>query len=255
VNATAFGTTRYQFSIVSPYAIQSTKPASSTQKYAIETSRDERWTSIFRIWSPGEIAIRIPQAAAADPSTVSSMRPTSSLGDHPLAMAIRFRPMTRADLPLVHEWHQRPHIQEWWVERKTFEETAGHYLRTIEGDEPTDHYIALLDGEPFGLIQTYLISDYPDYAALIGEGEGTAGVDLYIADESLTGRGLGTEMLRAFVEEIVFARPETTVCVAGAERRNTRSVRAFEKAGFRPVREFLEDGEVHVLVRRERDPA
>jgi aminoglycoside 6'-N-acetyltransferase len=167
-------------------------------------------------------------------------------------MAIRFRPLTREDLPLVHEWHQRSHVQRWWVERKTFEETAEHYLPTIEGTEPTDHYIALLDGEPFGLIQTYLVSDYPDYAALIGEGEGTAGVDLYIADEALTGRGLGTEMLRGFVDEIVFARPATTACVAGPELRNTASVRAFEKAGFRVVREFLEDGQLHALVRRER---
>ena len=65
-------------------------------------------------------------------------------------MAITFRPMSRDDLPLVHEWHQRPHVQEWWVERKTFEETEAHYGPTIDGVEPTDHYIALLDGEPFG---------------------------------------------------------------------------------------------------------
>jgi RimJ/RimL family protein N-acetyltransferase len=163
--------------------------------------------------------------------------------------------MTREDLPLVHEWHQRAHVQEWWVERRTFEETEAHYLPTIEGIEPTDHYIALLDGEPFGLIQTYLVSDYPDYAALIGEGEGTAGVDLYIADRSNIGRGLGTEMLRRFVEEIIFARPETRAVTADPSRRNEASLRAFEKAGFRTVREFHdpEDDEPHVLVRRERN--
>jgi aminoglycoside 6'-N-acetyltransferase len=140
----------------------------------------------------------------------------------------------------------------WWVERKTLKEVEEHYLPTIEGDEPTDYYVALLDGEPFGLIQTYLVSDYPDYAASIGEGEGTAGVDLFIGEEAMTGRGLGSEMLRTFVDEIVFARPTTIACVAGPELRNTASVRAFEKAGFRIVKEFLEDGEVHALVRRDR---
>jgi RimJ/RimL family protein N-acetyltransferase len=37
--------------------------------------------------------------------------------------------------------------------------------------------------------------------------------------------------------------------------RNTASLRAFEKAGFRAVREFVdpEDNELHTLVRRERD--
>lgn len=169
-------------------------------------------------------------------------------------MAITFRPMSRDDLPLVHEWHQRPHVQEWWVERNTFEETEAHYGPTIDGVEPTDHYIALLDGEPFGLIQTYLVSDYPDYAALIEEGEGTAGVDLYIADPANIGRGLGTEMLRRFVEEIVFARPETVAVTADPDVRNRASIRAFEKAGFLRVRELVDpqDDELHVLVRRDR---
>ena len=167
---------------------------------------------------------------------------------------ITFRPVNREDLPLVHEWHQRPHVKRWWVARDTLEETEGHYVPTIDGTEPTDHYLALLDGEPFGMIQTYLVSDYPDYAALIGEGEGTAGVDIYIADESLTGRGLGTEMLRRFVDEIVFARPETTAATADPDKRNMASIRAFEKAGFRVVREFHdpEDDAPHVLVRRDR---
>jgi len=167
---------------------------------------------------------------------------------------IAFRLITREDVPLVHEWHQRPHVKRWWTARDTLEETEEHYVPTIDGREPTDHYLALLDGEPFGMIQTYLVSDYPDYAALIGEGEGTAGVDLYIADESLTGRGLGTELLRRFVEEIVFAHPETTAATADPDKRNIASIRAFEKAGFRIVREFHdpEDDAPHLLVRRER---
>lgn len=182
------------------------------------------------------------------------MRPTSRLGDHPLAMAISFRPMTRDDLPLVHEWHQRPHVVRWWTVRKTFDETEAHYLPTIEGTEPTQHYLALFDDEPLGMIQTYLVTDYPDYAALIEEGEGTAGLDLFIGDESMTGRGLGTEMIRSFVDEIVFARPETTACTADPDVMNTASLRAFEKAGFGVVRRFVgaEDGELHALVRRER---
>ena len=170
-------------------------------------------------------------------------------------MAISFRPMTHDDLPLVHEWHQCPHVVRWWTARQTFEETEAHYLPTIEGTDPTQHYLALLDGEPLGMVQTYLVSDYPDYAALIEEGEGTAGLDLFIGDEAQTGKGLGTEMIRGFVDEIVFARPETKACAADPDVRNTASLRAFEKAGFRSVREFVdpEDNELHTLVRRERD--
>ena len=162
--------------------------------------------------------------------------------------------MTRDDLRLVHDWHQRPHVARWWTERKTFEEVEEHYLPTIEGTEPTDHYIALLDGEPIGLLQTYAVSAYPDYAVLIDAGEGTAGVDLFIGEEAWTGRGIGTEMLRRFVDEIVFADPATIACVADPDVQNLASLRAFEKAGFGVVRELIDpsDGQLHALVRRER---
>src|SRR6185503_11299967 len=97
---------------------------------------------------------------------------TSPLGDHPLAMAITFRLMTREDYPLLLEWHGRPHVERWWTKRTTMEDIEEHYGPTIDGADPTDHYIALLDGEPIGMIQAYLIADYPDWAELTGEGEG-----------------------------------------------------------------------------------
>lgn len=169
-------------------------------------------------------------------------------------MAIRFRPMTRDDLRRMHEWLQRPHISRWWVERETYEEVADRYLPAIQGKEPTDMYITLLDEEPIGFVQTYLVSDYPDYAALVGAGEGVAGVDLAIGDEALTGHGIGPEILRRFVDDIVFARETTTACLADPDSRNIASIRAFEKAGFRVVRVFHDptDDELHTLVRRDR---
>ena len=160
--------------------------------------------------------------------------------------------MARDDLPLLYEWLQRPHVQRWWTERETYEELVEHYGPSIDGDEPTDHYFGLLDDRPIGFLETYLVSDHPEYAALVGVGDGVAGLDLFIAEESLTGQGLGTELLRRFVEEIVFGRPETTSCIAGPEAGNAASIRAFEKAGFRVVGEFVEEGEPHTLVRRDR---
>jgi RimJ/RimL family protein N-acetyltransferase len=160
--------------------------------------------------------------------------------------------MTRDDLRLVHEWLQRPHVQRWWTERQTYEEVVDHYGPSIDGDEPTDHYIPLLDEQPIGLVETYVVSDHPEYAALIGVGEGVAGVDLFIGEEARTGQGLGSELLRWFVDEVVFAQPETIACIAGPDARNVASIRAFEKAGFRVVGEFSEDGRRHALVRRDR---
>jgi len=83
-------------------------------------------------------------------------------------------------------------------------------------------------------------------------GEGVAGVDLFVGEEGLTGRGLGSKILEQFAREVVFARPETTAAVATVEEANRRSWRAFEKAGFQHVRDVEEDGLPHRLMRLER---
>jgi RimJ/RimL family protein N-acetyltransferase len=164
--------------------------------------------------------------------------------------------MNAEDLRLMHEWLQREHVRRWWSKRKTYDEVVEHYLPAIDGRKPTDLYLILLDDRPIGFIQTYLVSDYADYAAAVDAGEGVAGVDLFIGDAELTGKGVGSEALRAFAEEVVFSRPTTTACVADPDVRNAASIRAFEKAGFYVVKEFLDpsDGETHVLVRLERSP-
>jgi len=172
-----------------------------------------------------------------------------------MVSSIEFRPMVTGDLRLVHDWLQRPHVSRWWAERRTYEDVVAHYLPAIGGTDPTDHYLVLLDERPVGMLQTYLVSDYPTYAELIGISDSaTAGVDILIGEEELTGLGLGTEVLRRFVDDVVFARPETTSCVADPDERNVASLRAFEKAGFHVERTFVDpdDGQTHAFVRRER---
>jgi len=170
---------------------------------------------------------------------------------------LSFRRMSPADLPLVHEWHQREHVRRWWTEKETYEKVAGYHLPAIEGQEPTQSYLIMLGTRPVGFIQTYLISDYPEWEKLIHVGPGVAGVDLFIGERELTGTGLGTEVLRRFAGEIVFAAPSTTACVADQDVENQASIRAFEKAGFRRLGEFLDpdDDRMHFLVRLDRENA
>ena len=115
--------------------------------------------------------------------------------------------MTAGDLRLLHEWLQQPHVDRWWNERRTFEQVVEHYLPAIEGSDPTDHYLVLLDVQPVGMLQTYLVSDYPEYWAMTGLlDQATAGVDILIGDRELTGRGLGTTIIQRFVDEHVLMR-------------------------------------------------
>ena len=170
-------------------------------------------------------------------------------------MKIGFRPLTASDLPLLHEWLQREHVQLWWTDRETYEEVVQHYLPEIEGIKPTDPYVILLDDRPSGFIQTYRVSDYPEYRELVAVEEGVAGVDLLIGEPELTGRGFGSGALQSFVRDVVFSDPAIHACIADPDAENLASLRAFEKAGFRVVRRFVDPTDhdrLHALLRLER---
>ena len=102
------------------------------------------------------------------------------------------------------------------------------------------------------MIQTYLVSDYPEWEEVVEVGPGVAGVDLMIGEVDAVGSGLGPRVLAQFAREVVFARPETTAVVASVEEPNRRSWRAFETAGFHYVRDVEEDGLPHRLMRLDR---
>jgi aminoglycoside 6'-N-acetyltransferase len=158
---------------------------------------------------------------------------------------IEFRPLAEDDLPLVEEWLRRDHVARWW--RDDIAESLAEYRAALEGREPTDHFMIVVDGCAIGMIQTYLVSDYPEWEEVVQVGEGVAGVDLMIGEEELIGRGLGPQILSAFA--CLVAAPSI---VATVEEPNRRSWRAFEKAGFRHVRDVEEDGVPHRLMRLDR---
>lgn len=136
-------------------------------------------------------------------------------------------------------------MRRWWRDSRTLEGTIAHYLPSIRGEEPTDHYAIVIDGCDVGMIETYLVADHSEWDAIVEQGEGVAGVDLLIGEEELVGRGLGSRVLGLFVRE----RVRAPVVVATVDEENRRSWRAFEKAGFRHVRDVEEDGRPHRLLR------
>jgi aminoglycoside 6'-N-acetyltransferase len=164
---------------------------------------------------------------------------------------IAFKPLQREDLPLLRDWLERDHVGRWYG-RDSIDESIEHYEDALAGRDPTDNYLITLDGRPIGMIQTYLVSDNPEWEVIVQVGSGVAGVDLLIGEEGLTGRGLGPRILEAFVRDVVFGSPTTHACVAAVDEDNQRSWRAFEKAGFRYVRDVEEEGRRHRLMRLDR---
>jgi aminoglycoside 6'-N-acetyltransferase len=163
---------------------------------------------------------------------------------------ITFRPLEDSDVPQVEAWLRADHVAEWW--RDPLEIAIEKRREALEGRREVDHYVIVVDERPVGMIQTYLVADHPDWAALVGVEPEAAGVDLFVGEPDAVGRGLGPEILREFTRTIVFSHPETTAAVATVEEANRRSWRAFEKAGFRHLRDVEEDGLPHRLLRLDR---
>ncbi len=163
---------------------------------------------------------------------------------------IEFPPLTEADVPLVAEWLRQEHVAEWW--REPVEEAIEKRYAAIEGRRPTRQFLIVVDGRPAGMIQTYHVADHPEWQQLVEVAGDVAGVDLLIGEPDLVGRGLGPRVLAQFAREVVFADSEINAVVATVEEPNRRSWRAFEKAGFRYVRNVEEDGLPHRLMRLDR---
>jgi RimJ/RimL family protein N-acetyltransferase len=166
---------------------------------------------------------------------------------------IDFVPLTAGDLPLILRWLAEPHVKRFYPEPfDTLEGAADYYGLRIDGDEPCLQHLARLDGAPFGFIQCYRLLDYPDYAALVGV-EGGIGVDLYIGDPALVGRGLGRAMLAAYLRMVASpAYPDEPRAYIAHAFDNAAALACSLSVGFKPVREVVEDGVLELLLCLER---
>ena len=85
---------------------------------------------------------------------------------------------------------------------------------------------------PIGYQQSYDPHAEPDHP-LRDQPIGTLGIDQFIGEPALTGRGHGSAFIRAFVEQS-FAAGAPRV-VTDPNPRNARAIRAYAKAGFHPI--------------------
>lgn len=149
-------------------------------------------------------------------------------------MEITFRKLELEDLQLLHKWLNEGPVLQWYSKQpSTLEEVKEKYTPRIEGKTKTDHYVIMYKEEPIGYIQTYRVTDYPEWNQYVEVGEDAAGLDLFIGENEYRGQGLGSQVIREFLNQVVFKGPSITTCISGPDPLNTASKRAFEKAGFK----------------------
>jgi aminoglycoside 6'-N-acetyltransferase Ib len=170
----------------------------------------------------------------------------------PTAPAISFRPLQRTDLCLLHEWLCRPHVAEWWSPTPLLEEVEQEFGALMDESSTTRAYIVLFDGTPSGYIQSYVAMGSGDGWWEDERDPGVRGIDQFLAHPEQLGQGLGTAMVRAFVQHL-FADPTVTRIQTDPSPANTRALRCYKKAGFRATDVVLTPDGPALLMFRDRE--
>jgi aminoglycoside 6'-N-acetyltransferase len=125
------------------------------------------------------------------------------------------RPLARGDEEELLRIHRTPEVMRWWdVPEEDF-----------PWDEPESARFTIeVDGAIAGLIQYW---EEPE------EKFRHAGIDVFL-DPALHGHGLGTEAVSRMIRHLIDERGHHRIVIDPATA-NTAAVRAYEKAGFRPV--------------------
>lgn len=150
---------------------------------------------------------------------------------------ISFRPLEEKDLSYLLAWFTDERVLQYYEGRDfqcDMESLKEKYLKC----EHVPGYMIQLDGEPIGYSQMYQVRgkdlkeyDYPE------TDECVYAMDQFIGVPELWNRGIGTEYIRMAVRYLV-EQKHAEVVLLDPHQDNPRAVRAYEKAGFRILREL-----------------
>ncbi|MDJ0950222.1 MAG: GNAT family N-acetyltransferase [Alphaproteobacteria bacterium] len=138
----------------------------------------------------------------------------------------RFRKLFRSDLGLIERWLAAPHVRRWWGDP----EREFALIRDGLGEPSWRPYLVGLAGRPLAYLQCYDLQTDPnkDFA---GQPPGTRGIDYFIGDSRMTGRGHGAALLAAFLRG-AFRVPSVSRVIADPDPSNEASLGALRRAGF-----------------------
>jgi aminoglycoside 6'-N-acetyltransferase len=153
-----------------------------------------------------------------------------------------FWPMTSDHLPMIRRWLETPEVVRWWGEPD-----EQYALVSGDIDHPDmDQFIVAIDDHPFGYIQCYALSTWNQ--GFGPQPTATRGIDQFIGDPEMIGRGHGSAFIQQFVENLLISGVPRIVTDPDPE--NIRAVRAYAKAGFQGDRVVeMPDGPALLMVR------
>lgn len=153
------------------------------------------------------------------------------------------------DLPLITRWMNDPAVAAFWDLAGPETVTAAHLYGQCDGDGRSFPGLGVLDGTPMSYFEIYR-ADLDPLARHYPAQPHDTGIHLLLGGVADRGRGLGSVLLRAVSGLVLDRRPRCARVIAEPDLRNTPSVSAFLRAGFRLFAEVdLPDKRAALMVR------
>lgn len=142
---------------------------------------------------------------------------------------ISFNSLQIKDLELLKKWFNEAHVKEFWHESDDIVALKNKFI-----DEHPKHgvksFIIYYNDEPIGYVQSY-------EAEKAGQGwwadaePGTFGIDLFIGDNKMIGKGIGTRIVKEFITKIS-REFDVKKIIIDPSPENAKMIHICEKIGF-----------------------
>jgi aminoglycoside 6'-N-acetyltransferase len=155
-------------------------------------------------------------------------------------MVIRRMRDEPADYERMVAWRNRPHVRMWWDPDDPPLDLPGAiqaYRPDTIPDAATTACIVEVNGSVAGYLQFYRWNDYDSGAKEMGftPGPNWWGLDIFIGEPELIGRGYGARAVRLLSDFLCNSRGASAVALT-TDMTNDRAIRAYEMSGF--VKQF-----------------
>ena len=144
---------------------------------------------------------------------------------------VTFTAIDKSNMLILEYWFSMPHVLEWWEDGpETLEDIkSGEYFK----DYDVSSFIAALDGQPIAYIQAWKPSINDEYPWQADLPKDARGIDLFIGPPEYLGKGIGPQIISAFIKEL--RNQGASTIFIDPDPNNSRAVRAYAKLGFKEI--------------------
>lgn len=133
-----------------------------------------------------------------------------------------FRKATLDDLTLLRRWQSNSHVIEWWDDDEPFDEDDINDCRV-------ERWVVSIGVHPFAFMQDYTVHGWKNHH-FSELPNGSRGIDQYIGDPSMIGKGHGTALIGARMQ--VLFDQGAPVIATDPHPNNERAIAVYKKLGF-----------------------